>query len=65
MSLQRTRDFKGCQVGLVWLGPRAAAWAAHGVSQVCLCLSALEVDRSTSDCEGGGFLVSRVMSPSG
>lgn len=51
MSLQRTSDFKGCQVGLVWLGPRAAAWAGHRVSQVCLL--ALEVDQSTSDCEGG------------
>ncbi len=54
MSLQRTSErghLKGCQVGLVCLGPGAAAWAAHRVSQVCL--SALEVDQSTSECEGG------------
>lgn len=70
VSLQRTSDFQGCQVGLVWLGPRAAAWAAHRVSQVCL--SALEVDQSTSDSEGGDskeksrvFIVDYVMSPSG
>lgn len=54
MSLQRTSEqgrLKGCQVRLVWLGPGAAAWAAHRVSQVCL--STLEVDHSTSECEGG------------
>lgn len=65
---ERTGHLKGCLVGLVWLGPGAAAWAAHRVSQVCL--SAL--DESTSECEGGdcqqksrAFIVHYVMSPNG
>lgn len=57
---ERTGHFKGCQVELVWLGPGAA----HRVSQVCI--SALEVDQSTSECEGGdckkrAFIVDSIM----
>lgn len=47
---ERTVTFKGLS-SWACLGPRAAAWAAHRVSQVCL--SALEVDHRTSVCKGG------------
>lgn len=71
VSLQRTSErgrLKGCQVGLVWLGPRAAAWAAHRVSQVCL--SALWIRahlnvREATQRKSRVFIVHYITSPSG
>lgn len=46
---------KDRQLEHVWLGPAAAPWAAHRLSQVCN--SALEVDQSKSEHYGGHYKV--------